>query len=141
VNVWLVIGGTLSAFASLMHIAIIVGGPNWYRFFGAGEKFASQAASGYWGPPLITFGIASVLAVWAAYAFAGAGLIPKLPLMRSALFVITSIYLLRGLALFPAMIFKPALVTPFIIWSSIIVLFYGLIHAVGTWQAWADLKG
>lgn len=138
-NGWLIAGGVLSVFASLMHIAIIFGGPNWYHFFGAGEKFAKGAAAGSWVPPLVTFGIATVLAVWAAYGFAGAGLFPKLPLMRPALLAITSVYLLRGLALFPALIFRPALVTPFIVWSSVIVFVYGAVHAIGTWQVWGNL--
>ena len=138
-NPWLIIGGALSGFASLMHIAIIFGGPNWYRFFGAGEKFAVAAAQGKWQPALITMGIATVLAVWAAYAFSGAGLIPKLPLMRAALVAISGVYLLRGIALLPLMIAKPELVTPFIVWSSLIVMLYGLVHAVGTWQAWPHL--
>ena len=138
-NLWQIIGGVLSGFASLMHITIIFGGPNWYRFFGAGEKFAVAAAQGKWQPALITFGIATVLAVWAAYAFAGAGLIPKLPLMRAALVAISGVYLLRGAALLPLMIAKPELVTPFIVWSSLIVMVYGLVHAVGTWQAWPHL--
>ena len=138
-NLWLIIGGALSGFASLMHIAIIIGGPNWYRFFGAGEKFAVAAAQGKWHPAIVTMGIATVLAVWAAYAFAGAGLISKLPLMRAALVAISGVYLLRGAALLPLMIAKPELVTPFIVWSSLIVMIYGLVHAVGTWQAWPHL--
>ena len=36
-NPWLVAGGILSALAALLHLAVIVGGPVWYRFFGAGE--------------------------------------------------------------------------------------------------------
>ena len=87
-------------------------------------------------PPIVTFGIAAVLAIWAAYAFAGAGFIPKLPLMRPALLAITSVYLLRGLALFPAFVFQPVLVTPFIIWSSVIVMAFGIVYAIGTWQVW-----
>jgi hypothetical protein len=47
-------------------------------------------------PALITIGIALVLAIWAAYAFAGAGLMRTLPLMRTALVAISAIYLLRG---------------------------------------------
>jgi hypothetical protein len=138
-NPWLIVGGCLSLFASLMHIAIIFGGPNWYRFFGAGERFASEAQAGSWVPPLVTLGIATVLAVWAAYAFSGAGWLPQLPLMRAALLAITAIYLLRAFALLPALAFRPALVTPFIVWSSLIVLIYGLVYAMGTYRAWSNL--
>jgi hypothetical protein len=138
-NGWLILGGCLSLIASLLHLVIIWGGPDYYRFFGAGERFASEVARGDWAPVMITFGIASVLAIWAAYAFSGAGLIPRLPLLRLGLVVIAAIYLLRGLALIPIALLKPEMATPFIIWSSLIVLVYGVTYAVGTWRGWAAL--
>ena len=138
-NSWLVLGGCLSLVAALLHIGCIVGGPEWYRFFGAGEGFAQAEQRGEWWPAIITFGIATVLAIWAAYAFAGAGLIARLPLMRTALVAISMIYLLRGLALVP-IAFKPEAQTPFNLWSSAIVLAYGIVYAVGTWKAWPALS-
>lgn len=137
----LIIGGVLSAAASFLHLAIIVGGPDWYRFFGAGEGMARLAEQGSWMPVLITVGIAGVLAVWAAYAFSGAGLIPRLPLLRTALVLISAIYLLRGLVLVPALMLNPGGVLPFVLWSSLIVLIYGLAYAIGTWTAWPTLSG
>ena len=100
-NNWLIAGGVLSAAASALHLACIVGGGDWYRFFGAGEAMAQAAERGEAYPALLTLAIAAVLAIWAAYAFAGAGLIRRLPLMRTALVAITAIYLLRGAALDP----------------------------------------
>ncbi|HVF36926.1 MAG TPA: hypothetical protein VNA29_03170 [Sphingomicrobium sp.] len=138
-NPWLTIGGWLSALASLLHIGCIIGGPDWYRFFGAGEAMARAAERGEIYPAVVTFAIAAVLAVWAAYAFAGAGLIRRLPLLRTALVAITAVYLLRGLALVP-IAFQPAAQTPFNIWSSLIVLAYGLVHLVGTIKAWPYLS-
>jgi hypothetical protein len=134
-NRWLLAGGLLSAIAAALHLAIILGGPDWYLFFGAGEEFARAAAAGAAWPGLITAGIAAVLALWAAYAFSGAGLIPRLPLLRLGLIVIASIYLLRGLFLFPALMTGDA----FTIWSSLIVLVYGAAYAIGTWRGWRSL--
>lgn len=139
-NRWLVVAGLLSAAASLLHIAVIVGGPDWYRFFGAGEGMARAAERGSWVPVLITLGIAAVLAIWSAYAFSGAGLIPRLPLVRTGLVTISAIYLARGLILFPTLVLKPQLVDAFAVWSSLIVLAYGVAYAVGTWRAWAFLR-
>lgn len=139
-NPALVIGGLLSAAAAVLHLAVIVGGPDWYRFFGAGEEMARMAEAGHWYPVVVTLGIATVLAVWAAYAFAGAGLIPRLPLMRTALVLISAVYLLRGLVLVPAFIINPGGVMPFVLWSSLIVLVYGLAYAIGTWIAWPSLS-
>ena len=70
---WLVLGGSLSALAAILHIAVIAGGPAWYRFFGAGEGMATAAERGSPTPALVTLAIAAILMVWALYAFSGAG--------------------------------------------------------------------
>ena len=140
-NPWLILGGALSLAAALLHLAVILGGPDWYRFFGAGEGMARADERGSWTPALMTLGIAAVLTVWAAYAFAGAGLIRKLPLIRTALVAISAIYLVRGLFILdPALFRRPDLTSSFMFWSSLIVLVYGLAYAVGTWQAWPYLS-
>jgi hypothetical protein len=136
---WLLIGGALSAVAAMLHLACIVGGPDWYRFFGAGEDMARAAARGKWYPALITMGIAATLAIWAAYAFSGAGYLPRLPLLRTALVAITAIYLLRALAFVPVNLATRQYSDGFAIWSSLIVLLFGAVYATGTWKAWHDL--
>ncbi len=138
-NPWLIIGGLLSLAASLLHIGCIIGGPDWYRFFGAGEAMAQAAERGEAYPAMVTFAIAVILAIWGAYAFAGAGLFRRLPLMRTALIAITAIYLLRGAVLIPALTVA-GMGGAFNIWSSVIVLGYGLAYAVGTWRAWPFLS-
>ena len=136
---WLIVGGWLSVVAALLHLACIFGGGDWYRFFGAGEELARADEAGSWVPALLTSGIATVLSVWAAYAFSAAGVIPRIPIIRTALVVISAIYLARGLMFIPILIEPPAR-TPFNIWSSLIVLVYGIIYAIGTWQAWPLLS-
>jgi hypothetical protein len=136
---WLTAAAALSAAAALLHLAVIAGGPDWYRFFGAGEEMARMAARGSPRPALITFGIAALLAIWSAYALAGAGRIRRLPLMRTALLAITAIYLVRGLVLLPALAMNGGRVDAFLLWSSLIVLVYGLTYAVGTFLAWPAL--
>jgi hypothetical protein len=139
-NPWLVAAGLMSAAAALLHLAIIAGGPAWYRFFGAGEGMARMAELGLVRPTLITLGVAAILAVWAAYAFAGAGLIRRLPLMRTGLVAISFIYLLRGLTPGILLLSRSALIDAFVLWSSLIVLVFGIAYAVGTWRAWAALS-
>jgi len=138
-NTPLVIGALLSAIAALMHVGIIVGGPAWYRFFGAGEKFASAAASGRWYPAVVTFGISAVLASWSAYALSGAGVVGPLPWLKAVLVVIAAVYLLRGLVLLPLLVGKRGQLTPFVIWSSLVCLGYGAIHLLGLVQVWGLL--
>ena len=140
-NPWLIAGGWMSLAAAVVHVACIFGGPDWYRFFGAGEPIARAAERGSWGPPLITFGIASILTIWAAYAFAGAGLLPRLPLMSAALVAISAVYLARGLViLYPPVMGRSDLSAAFMLWSSLIVLAIGIAYAVGTWRAWPFLS-
>ncbi len=130
----------MSLTASVLHIACIFGGPDWYRFFGAGEPIAQAAERGSWVPPLLTLGIASILAVWAAYAFAGAGLVRSLPLMRTALVATSAVYLARGLMVFhPSLMGRSDLSTAFMLWSSLIVPAIGIAYSVGTWRAWPSL--
>ena len=136
---WLIVGGWLSVLAALLHIACIFGGPDWYRFFGAGEAMARAAARGELRPALITLAIAAVLLIWAAYAFSGAGSLPRLPLLRTGLILITAIYLLRALLFVPLHFWRPQHSDSFAIWSSLIVLAYGTVYAVGTFKAWRHL--
>jgi len=138
-TVWLLSGAVLSLLAALLHVGVIVGGPDWYRFFGAPEEYAVAAAQGSIFPALVTSGIATVLALWAAFAASGAGLILRLPLLRTALVSISAIYLARGLLIFPVIFLVPYPEGAFDYWSSAIVLVYGIAYAVGTWRAWPAL--
>ncbi|MFC7419410.1 hypothetical protein ACFQNF_05910 [Iodobacter arcticus] len=132
----LIIGGVLSIIAGLVHIAIIFGGAQWYRFFGAGENMAAMAEAGSLMPAAITTGIAAILFIWGLYAFSGAGLIRRFPFMRICLTLISLIYLVRGLAFIPAYFIAPEQINSFAIWSSLICLGYGLFYAIGTKTVW-----
>lgn len=135
-NIMLMIAGTLSAMAALLHIACIYFGAPWYRLLGAGEHMAKQAEQGSLIPAVITSGIIFVLFTWSLYAFSAAGLMGKLPLTQLALIVITSIYLIRGIAGF-FFIANPIGRSPeFWLWSSAISLSLGLIHLIGLTQQW-----
>ncbi len=80
----------------------------------AGEAFARAAEQRRLWPHAVTLAIALVLLSWAAYALAGAGLLPLL-------------------------LFQRHTATPFIMWSSLISLSVGLIHAAGLLQVWQRL--
>ena len=139
VNIPLAAGALLSAIAALLHLGIIAGGPAWYRFFGAGERFARAAADGRWYPTVVTLGIAAVLFIWSAYALAGAGVVTRLPLLKEALVGITAVYLVRGIAFAPLVLAKGGSITPFVVWSSVICFGYGVVHLVGLVQRWTAL--
>jgi len=139
-NKLLIVGGLLSMAASGLHVAVIIGGADWYRFFGAGEKLSSMQEQGSWIPALITFAIALVLFVWGLYAFSGAGLIRRLPFLTSILVIISLIYLGRGFVLVPFWFGWTELVDSFALWSSLICMIYGLCYAIGTIQVRESLN-
>lgn len=138
-NKLLVFGGVSSISAALLHIAIIIGGPDWYRFFGAGEEFATMAEQGSYIPGLVTFGICVVLFIWGLYAFSGAGLTRRLPFLKFALVSISTIYCLRGTELFLLLIIEPNLVDAFTLCTSLASLTIGLAYAVGTKHIWSEI--
>ena len=139
-NLSLAIGGALSLIASLLHIAIIFKGAEWYRFFGAGERYACASERGEIWPSIVTFGIATILFTWAMYAFSGGGLIRPLPWLKPILLMITSIYILRGIAIVPLYFLARKRATTFMIWSSLICIGYGLVHAIGIMQEWGSIR-
>lgn len=140
-NSLLISGAILSAVAALLHVGCIIFGAPWYRFFGAGEQMAQLASVGSWRPTLITSGIVLVLATWSLFALSGAGVIPRLPLVRVALCAIAGIYLLRGMAGFALATIAPGNNGPaFWWWSSAICLTIGVVHVIGIWQAWPQLS-
>jgi putative oxidoreductase len=134
----LVLGGLFTGAASLLHVAIILGGPEWYRFFGAGERMARLAARGSLYPTIVTAGIALVLGIWALYGLSGAGVIRSLPFMRTALVAIASVFFARGALGIPFVFFVDGRYASelrskmtFMIVSSAICIGIGLCYAFG----------
>jgi hypothetical protein len=139
-GLWLIAAGWMSAAAALLHIACIIGGPDWYRFFGAGEAFARAAERGSPVPAIMTMVIAAILAAWAAFAFGAAGITPRLPFSRAALVAIAFVLIARAaMAFVPAFWVPENRTLPFIITTSAICLVMGLCFAIGTWRAWPML--
>lgn len=143
-NNHLIIAGVLSVIASLLHVACIFGGPDWYLFFGAGERMAQLAAAGDPYPTRATLVIASILAGWGLYAWSGAGLIFKLPLLKPILVLITAVYLIRGVAgLFAPFVTSDSVVhqnsVTFWLVSSVICCIYGTFYLSGTKRLWRQL--
>lgn len=138
-NYFLIAGATCSAVAALLHVGCIVFGAPWYRFFGAGERMAQLAEAGSRYPAYVSSFIVAVLATWSLYALSGAGVLPPFPFVRAALCVITAIYLVRGLAVLPLLIFTLGRSTAFWWWSSAICLTIGTLHLLGLRQAWVQL--
>ncbi|WP_434990549.1 hypothetical protein [Xanthomonas melonis] len=138
-NGLLVVGATLSGVAALMHLACLAVGAPLFRLLGAGEQMAQLHLAGHWYPTVVTLVIAGVLAGWSAYALSGAGAIRKLPLRRTILAAVTTIYIVRGIAFVPVLAYFPGNSMTFWLVSSSICLLIGLVHLVGLRQSWRRL--
>ena len=139
-NRFLLVGAALSAAAALLHLACIAFGAPLYRFVGAGEGMARLADAGHWYPTTAAAVIASLLIIASLYALSGARVIPRFPLVRTLLCMITGVYLLRALA-FPAVApYFPGNSLLFWIVSSGICLGFGVVHLIGLRQAWPHLQ-
>jgi hypothetical protein len=137
---WLLAAGWMSMAASLLHIACIIGGPDWYRFFGAGEELARAAERGSFVPAVLTFGIATILAVWALFAFGAAGIGWRPPLARTALIAIATVLLARAALAFVPSVWAPEQTLAFIATTSGICFVMGACFAIGTWLSWPQLS-
>ena len=144
----LVIAGIFSAIGALLHLATIIGGPDFYRFMGAGEGMAQMAEDGLAYPAIVTSIIALILFTWSAYAFSGAGVIKRLPLLKIGLVLISSILMLRavfGVVFMFITIENPYLIELqerpiFMITTSLICLIFSLFFITGTYKQWLSIS-
>lgn len=136
------LAGWLSVAVAVLHLVIIFLGAPAYRYFGAGEDMARMAEAGSLLPAALTLCITAVFAVFAWYAFAGAGLLRRPPLLRTGLVVIATIYTVRGLSLLPELgkyLGDSGAVLPRTLVFSLVSLVTGLLYLVGTVLLWPRL--
>jgi hypothetical protein len=102
-------GGLGSATIALLQPGIYFGGPTVYREFGAPPHIADMRASEPLQMALWSFFWCVFFLAFAFYAFSAVGLVRRAPFLRSGLFAIAIIYVLRGLAIVPQLIWFNAL--------------------------------
>ena len=138
----LILAGWLSAAVAALHVVIVFLGAPAYRYFGAGEDMDRQAEAGSLVPAVMTLAITAVFAVFALYAFAGAGRLRRLPLLRTGLVAISAIYLVRGLSLLPELAgyAQGSGAEPRHLAFSLTSLVIGLFYLAGTVLLWPSLK-
>jgi hypothetical protein len=141
---YLLLVGVIACAGSALHIAILFGGPDWYAFFGAPRGLVEMARSGNLRAPISCLIIAAFLAVLAAYAFSGSGVIRRLPLLRLGLASIASVLILRGVLFIPLILWRPGSlsricdcpsVDTFIIVTSALCLAMGIGYGLGAMAA------
>ena len=135
---FLIAGGAIAAATAIWHLLCIIGGPSWYAFARAPEAVVNSARQGTLLAPVSTAVIASLMFTCTAYAFSGAGLIKKIPLLKSALVTIAFICLAR------ALITVPYLMSSHLdIWELVASpswFFVGVCFSIGVWEQFSANK-
>ena len=138
----LAIGGVLSALIAVAHLVVAMIGDAGYRYVGAGGLLAMSGQPGAVGPASITLTAAAVFAGAAACGWSGAGLLPRVRVVRPALVIIAAGFLLRGLEVLPqgaAFVMTPSGMPTRYVFFSLLSLVTGLCYALGARTAWTWL--
>jgi len=137
---YLILSGAAASAGAMLHVAILLGGPDWYAFFGAPPGLVDMARAGNLRAPISCIVIATFLALLATYAFSGAGVIRHLPYLRTGLATIACVLILRGVLFVPMILWRPGTlagicncksVDTFIIVTSVLCLAMGVGYALG----------
>ncbi|WCN13254.1 hypothetical protein GV054_09680 [Marinomonas mediterranea] len=141
-----ILASILTSAGAMLHIAIIIGGPDWYRASGAGNELAQMAESGSVYPAFLGSVLVLIFFGWAIYALSGAGIIMRLPLLKTGLVLIASLCTVRGLyGFFVPVLIKTEYVVglgiEFWVLSSLVWLAIGLSYLHGLRTNWSYLDG
>ncbi len=129
-DILLVTGGSISAVSAIWHLLMILGGPSWYAFARAPEYVVESAKEGTFVAPVGAIAIALLMFICTAYSLSGAGLIRKIPLLKSALVIISLLCLARGLYISP-IFFRLQIMGTWHIVASSVWFFVGLCYLAG----------
>ncbi|WP_441004621.1 hypothetical protein [Pseudocolwellia agarivorans] len=93
----LISAGVIASASAIWHLLCIFGGPSWFVFARAPQQIIESAQQGTMLAPISTVFVASLMFACTVFSFSAAGLIRKVPLLKSVLITIASLCMLRGL--------------------------------------------
>jgi len=137
----LTLGAWLNFGIALLHAIIIFVGASGYAYFGAAE-LAPMAERGSPIPAAITAVLVLIFIAFGFYALSGAARFRRLPLLKTALLFIGTIFTLRGLAVVFEIIYLVRGVEYPLRYAvfSAVALIVGLLYLIGAVRRWNDLK-
>ena len=127
----LISAGIIASASAIWHLLCILGGPTWFMFARAPQQVIDSAQQGTLLAPVSTVVVASLMFACAVFAFSAAGLIRKVPLLKSALITIAVLCTLRGLIAIPTFVNSTGLDIWQIV-ASIIWLYVGICFIAGS---------
>lgn len=139
----LTLGAVVSFAIALLHVGLAFAGPDTARFFGAPRWVLPLVEQRSWKLIPVLLVIVGLLGAFGLYAWSGAGRMRRLPVLRAGLIGVTTVYLLRGLVLFPLLVLshqRPGGVPWQFFAFSLVALLLGLIHLAGVTARWPMLR-
>ena len=127
----LLTGGVIAGLAAVWHLLCILGGPAWFIFARAPSVIIASAQQGTLLAPIGTIIVAALMFTCTIYALSGAGVIRKIPLLKSALVTITILCLLRVVVVIPSLLYSSFTDTWQVIATSV-WLFVGICFLLGS---------
>lgn len=134
------IAAGISVFGALIHWIAPLMGVDWYMFLTSPQWVVQSARAQTWPAPAGAAGIGGLMFLCGAYACSGAGLIARIPFLRSALCTISLLCTVRGALIFPLLIRVPERLSTFDIAASLVWLIAGICFTVGTSIRWKALR-
>lgn len=104
---WFAGAGAVLVLLALAHVGAVFRGHEWYAFLGAPDQLVAMARAGKRYPYTLALLIALVCLLWAAYAFSGAGLVRRLPLLRTGLWLIAAGMMARAFGFIAVLAVSP----------------------------------
>ena len=126
---FLLLGALISTFAAIWHLLCIIGGPSWFEFARAPQEIINSARQGTWLAPVSAVLIATLMFICSLYALSAIHVIRPLPLLKTALIVISSMCLIRGVIIIPYLIQFGFDMWEFI--AAIVWFFVGVCYLIG----------
>ena len=127
----LISAGVIASAAAIWHLLCILGGPSWFAFARAPQQIIDSAQQGTLLAPIGTVIVASLMFACTLFSFSAAGLIRKVPLLKSALITIAVLCILRGLIAVPTFVNAIGLDLWQII-ASVVWFYVGICFLVGS---------
>ncbi len=134
------IATAISFFGALIHWVAPFVGVDWYRFLTSPQWVVQSATAHTWQAPVGAAVIGALMFMCGLYACSGAGLIKRIPLLRTALCFVAMLCIVRGALIFLFLVKIPERLTAFDITASFVWLIAGICFALGTGLRWQLLQ-
>lgn len=131
--IFLCVGAGVAIFTALAHVSCIFLGEECYRSQMAPEIIIRSAENGTLLAPVGTIIVSLLFLVCGLYALSAANVIVRLPLLNAAMYSISTLCILRGLATIPLAVAFPKAVGAFAIISGAIWFLTGVLFLFGFW--------